>query len=488
MRLIGRTAEMGVAHDGMMAQWMDGPDAATLAAIDAVVVTAVNQYTGQVYSGHPRDIAWGTSFASNSSGDGYDRFAQAAWTVYSDYEIPSGGPEIEVSGLGSSILDGDSTPTVADGSDFGTIQQGQAAIVRSFTITNIGDASLTVSSVTVPGGYTNTGPSSGVILPGGSLVLTIRLDSSVVGAKSGQVVIASNDIDEGTFNFSIAGTVNAPPTFPAIQVAGNGGNVSAIIANGDDTPSATDGTAFGTAQQNGAQVSRTFTVSNAGDANLLISSVAVPAGYTVTTELPGSIQPGQTFPLVVRLDVLTVGTKSGTVTITTNAPGSAVFNFAISGSVTAPPTIPDATMPGLTNGIGAPAVGDNRHFGSVVNGSPSSVSRTFTVLNAGNGTLTIDDVTVPTGFSLESSVPASISAGSSWALMVRLTPDGVGQKAGSVAISSNDPVEPVFQFAIAGEVVAQGGGGVAPGNPTLLGRGDILLSAPPGQKLRPRFR
>lgn len=489
MRLIGRTAEMGVAHDGMMAQWMQGPDAATLAAIDAIVVTAVNQYTGQVYSGHPRNIAWGTSFASNNSGDGYDRFAAAAWTVYSDYAAPAGGPEIEVAGLANSILDGDSTPTVVDGTDFGTIQQGQATVTRSFVVTNIGDDNLVITSVTVPTGFTNTGPSSGTLPPGGAAVLTVRLDSSVVGAKTGQVAIASNDSDEATFNFSIAGTVNAPPTFPNIQVTGNGGNFSAVIVDGDATPSATDGTAFGTATQNATPVSRTFNVANAGDANLLVSSVTVPAGFTVTTALPATIQPGQAFPLVVRLDVVSVGAKTGQVVITTNDPDTPVYNFAISGTVAAPPSIPDVTMPGLTNGIGAPAVGDPRHFGSVVAGSASSVSRSFTVLNAGDGTLTIDAVTVPTGFTLESSVPVAVPAVASWQLVVRLTPATVGAKAGDVAISSNDPLEAVFRFAIAGEVLASvGGGGDAPGNPIRLGREDLLIPAAPGPVLRPRFR
>ena len=95
----------------MMPQWMTKPDASTLSAIDAITVTAVNQYTGQVYSGHPRNIAWGKSW----SNDGHDRFAEAAWKVYSDYAVPSGGPEIEVAGLSNTILDGDSTPTVVDG-------------------------------------------------------------------------------------------------------------------------------------------------------------------------------------------------------------------------------------------------------------------------------------------------------------------------------------------------------------------------------------
>lgn len=480
MRLIGRTAEMGVAHDGMMAQWMAGPGATNLAAIDAIVVTAVNQFTGQVYTGHPRNIGWGKSF----SNDGHDRFAQAAWTVYSSYVAPAGGPEIEVAGNGSSVIDGDSTPTVVDGTDFGTIQQGQATVTRSFVVTNIGDADLTISSVTVPTGFTNTGPSSGTLVPGGAAVLTVRLDSAVVGTKSGDITISSNDANEGTFNFAVTGTVNAPPTFPNIQVTGSG----ILIADGDSTPSATDGTDFGNVTLSGSQASRTFSVSNAGDAPLLISSVAVPAGFTITTPLPSSIAAGGTAQLVVRLDVLTLGSKTGQVVINSNDPDTAFYNFSISGAVVAPPTIPDLSVAGITNGAGAPAAGDNRHFGTVVEGSASSESRTFVLLNTGTGALTVTGATVPTGFTVTTPPATSIAAGGSTTLVVRLTPATPGVKSGNVIIASDDPQERSYVFAIEGTVTA-GGGGNAPANPRFLGRGDLSPTTnPPGRSLRPRRR
>lgn len=483
MRLIGRTAEMGVAHDGMIAQWMVGPGAANLALIDAIVVTAVNPFTGEVYYGHPREIPWGAS----SSADGHNNFARAAWLVYSTYQAPTGGPEIEVAGLNNSILDGDSTPTVVDGTDFGSIQQGQATVTRSFTVTNIGDADLVISSVTVPTGFTNTGPSSGTLPPGGAAVLTVRLDSAVVGTKAGSVVIASNDANEASYDFAVTGTVNAPPTFPNIQVTGNGGNFSSVIADGDSTPSTADGTDFGNVTLSGAQGFRTFTVANAGDAPLLISSVTVPAGFTVTTALPGTIGVGQTAPLVVRLDVLSLGLKTGQVVINSNDPDTAVYNFTIAGTVVAPPSVPDMTMPGIANGAGAPVEGDARNFGSVVNGAAVSVSRSFTVQNVGTGNLSVSGATVPTGFTVTTPLPSSIPAGGSAALVVRLTPATVGVKSGNVVITTDDPSERTYVFAITGEVLAEGGGN-APANPRFLGRVDLPTTPPPGRPLRPRRR
>jgi hypothetical protein len=117
-----------------------------------------------------------------------------------------------------------------------------------------------------------------------------------------------------------------------IAVTGNSVNIS----DGSAAPSTTDHTDFGAIILGAGTVSRTYTVYNRGLATLSISSATVPTGYTVTTALPGTIAPGITAPLIVRLDDAVLGTKAGDVTINTNDPGQPAFNFAISGIVSQP--------------------------------------------------------------------------------------------------------------------------------------------------------
>ena len=52
-------------------------------------------------------------------------------------------PEIDVQGLGTSIVSGDNTPSVADDTDFGSTVVG-APVTHTFTILNTGTANLTV--------------------------------------------------------------------------------------------------------------------------------------------------------------------------------------------------------------------------------------------------------------------------------------------------------------------------------------------------------
>jgi hypothetical protein len=60
--------------------------------------------------------------------------------------------------------------------------------------------------------------------PGGVDALTVRLETTTVGTKSGQIRFATNDADENPFNFSITGTVTgAAATLDQSQTRANYG-------------------------------------------------------------------------------------------------------------------------------------------------------------------------------------------------------------------------------------------------------------------------
>ncbi|MCL5282290.1 MAG: right-handed parallel beta-helix repeat-containing protein, partial [Planctomycetes bacterium] len=63
-------------------------------------------------------------------------------------------PEITVLGQGLSIVDGDTSPSLTDGTDFGKVAVGGTAITRTFTVRNDGAATLTLGVVVVPTGFT----------------------------------------------------------------------------------------------------------------------------------------------------------------------------------------------------------------------------------------------------------------------------------------------------------------------------------------------
>jgi hypothetical protein len=130
--------------------------------------------------------------------------------------VPALQPEIIVELNGNSIADG--TPAAIE---FGSVVQGQAGSSRTFTVRNIGAQNLTLGAVNLPLGFLLIEGLTSSLPPGGSDAFTVRLESSAVGAKGGELSFATNDTDENPFNYAIAGSVTAPPTPPTISDIAN---------------------------------------------------------------------------------------------------------------------------------------------------------------------------------------------------------------------------------------------------------------------------
>ena len=123
-------------------------------------------------------------------------------------------PEAGVFGNSVAITDGDTTPSTADFTDFGSVAKGAAAVSRSFTVRNTGSATLTTSGLTAPAGFAISEGLSATIPAGGSDSFTVRLNTATAGSFAGNIVFTCNDADEGTYNFAVKGLVTtAGPSF-----------------------------------------------------------------------------------------------------------------------------------------------------------------------------------------------------------------------------------------------------------------------------------
>lgn len=129
------------------------------------------------------------------------------------------------------VFDWDTLATISDGEttpiDYGSVDQGDPAVLKSFGVQNTGGENLVISSVTVPTGYTVDGtsaiPASGTTITPLSIgELVVRLDTAVAGTKSGDITINSNAPSaRDVFTFAITGEVVA---------AGGGGNLASGLS------------------------------------------------------------------------------------------------------------------------------------------------------------------------------------------------------------------------------------------------------------------
>ena len=113
---------------------------------DTGVVADINQIhasdaasPGEVLKGHED---WSTliySFRnSHDFADGSHESAEVNEQLVTDFF----DSQVEVAGNGQPIADGDATPDVADGTDFGSAQTNGGTVTRSFTVSNLGNAPL----------------------------------------------------------------------------------------------------------------------------------------------------------------------------------------------------------------------------------------------------------------------------------------------------------------------------------------------------------
>ncbi|MEA2883519.1 MAG: serralysin [Bradyrhizobium sp.] len=179
---------------------------------------SINASTGVLVFISAPDFENPQGFSGNTYGvdvqvsDGLATDVQTLFVTVTD--VVETAPEITVLGNAVSIADGDTTPSSTDLTDFGAATQNGTAVVRTFTVKNDGNATLTTSGLTVPTGFTVVEGLSASIAAGASDTFQVRLDTGTIGTKSGQISFTNNDSNENPFNFSITGKVNASVTAP----------------------------------------------------------------------------------------------------------------------------------------------------------------------------------------------------------------------------------------------------------------------------------
>jgi hypothetical protein len=105
------------------------------------------------------------------------------------------------------IVNGDNSPSLNDGTDFGLLVIGSPEI-HTFDIDSNGTASLSLSGLSVPTGFSiNTAPDP-VVPPGSSTSFSIEINPSSSGIYGGLVHFTTNTLGKNPFDFNITARVN----------------------------------------------------------------------------------------------------------------------------------------------------------------------------------------------------------------------------------------------------------------------------------------
>ncbi|HEU4324766.1 MAG TPA: choice-of-anchor D domain-containing protein [Roseiflexaceae bacterium] len=312
--------------------------------------------------------------------------------------------------------------------DFGNQRVGTTSAVQIITLTNSGQATLTVTGIQATGDFAVV-PGSGASpcpigvpsfgLPAGqSCTIGVSFTPSAPGARTGALSIVSN----------------APGSPHTASLTGFGTTPSASLL-----PSPLD---FGLQTVGTTSGARAVTVRNTGDADLTVSGVAVSgefalvaAGADACPAVPPSftLPPGGFCTIALSFTPTAVGPRAGTLTVSNDGFSSAQ-TVALSGT---------GTLQAVPNGTIEPFV---LEFGPQPVGS-TSATQIITLTSTGTAPLTVDGMTTQGDFAVVPGSgakpcpvvppPFTLAPGESCTIGVSFTPAAAGTQYGGLIISSN---------------------------------------------------
>ena len=289
------------------------------------------KYTGTL-TGSVDAIRIAINTTSNWTGN-EDGSMNIAVASYSTPSISTDNPEINITGNGQPINDGDATTSTTNHTDFGSVAVDGGTMVRTFTISNSGTGALNLTGspivVSSSGEFIVTQPASSTVAAGGSITFQVTFDPSASGTRTATLSIANNDANENPYNFSIQGVGTAPE--PEMSVSGN----SVEILDGDATPSTSDHTDYGLADINTGSVTYTYTISNQGLATLTLSGSPIVSSsssdFTITQPSVSSIAASGSITFQVTFNPTATGTRTATISIANNDSNENPYNFTVQG-------------------------------------------------------------------------------------------------------------------------------------------------------------
>ena len=250
-------------------------------------------------------------------------------------------PEMEVSGEGSIVQNGNDLPSAENGTHFGDINVERGAVSHTFTITNTGTDTLVLTNEIrrvfllgpdVLDFYLVQDAGSPMAGNGGTTTFMILFDPMDQGLRTATVSIESNDPTADPYAFTISGW----GAVPEVEVIGNG----VPIDDGDSTPSSIDDTDFGSLMIGGTEV-RTFSVQNIGGSDLtlygdpVVTITGTDAEFFTVVSHPAYLllgSNGGTTSFTIGYNPTRQGTHRAIISFQSNDTDEGQFSFEIQGA------------------------------------------------------------------------------------------------------------------------------------------------------------
>jgi hypothetical protein len=281
---------------------------------------------------------------------------------------------------------------------------------QSVTLTNTGNAALTITSIAASAQYgqTNTCPvSPATLAAAGTCSISVTFTPTATGIQTGSITIV-DDAAGSPHAITLSGTGSTPA--PVVSLAPASLTFASQTINTTSAP-------------------QSVTLTNTGNAALTITSIAASAQYGQTNTCPVSpatLAAAGTCSISVTFTPTATGTQTGSITIVDNAAGSPhAISLTGTGTAVAAPVV-SLSPTSLT------------YASQAVN--TTSASKPVTLTNTGNAALTITSIAASAQYGQTNNCPvspATLAAAATCTINVTFTPTAAGTQAGSITITDN---------------------------------------------------
>lgn len=221
-------------------------------------------------------------------------------------------PEMDITGNGIDIPDDDTTPVIADGTEFGDVDVAGGFVDHTFRIWNNSTSTLNYTYAppifVIPNSVFSlvSGGGSFSLAPGSYEDFTIRFEPTTPGDYSAAIDIGNDDPNENPYNFTVHGT--GVVYAPEINLKQSGND---IIDTGSHT---FDDVIIG------KSLDVKFTIENIGNADLTLTTPITLSGtdaseFSIESQPNEIISAGDFSTFTVKFSPTSVGSKSVSIAI-----------------------------------------------------------------------------------------------------------------------------------------------------------------------------
>jgi phosphatidylethanolamine-binding protein (PEBP) family uncharacterized protein len=291
---------------------------------------------------------------------------------------------------------------------FGNQAVGVTSSAQSVTLTNSGNAVLTVSRIAVSGtnasDFAQTNNCGTSVAAGANCTISVTFKPSAGGSRSAALAI----------------TDNAAGSPQSVSLSGTGVSTGVTVS-----PSSV---AFGNQSVGATSSAHAVTLTNAGSSALSITSIAVfgvnASDFAQSNNCGSSVAAGANCTINVTFKPTAAGSRSAAVAITDNATGSPQ----------------SASLSGTGVSIGVTVSPSSVAFGNQSVGVASS-AQTVTLTNSGNSALSITSIAVfgvnASDFVQNNTCGSSVAANANCTIVVMFTPSAIGACTAALSISDD---------------------------------------------------